>query len=127
MTTTSNEQIAAALFAAIEAGDIAAVRDLYSPDVVIWHNTDGVEQSRDDNLRTLAWMAANLPGCRYTDVRRAATEDGFVQQHLLVATNRAGEAVEVPACIVTKIADGVITRLDEYIDSAAVARMMQKG
>ena len=120
------DEIAAALFAAVEAGDTAAVRDLYSPDVVIWHNTDGLEQTRDDNLRTLAWMAANLPGCRYTKVRRSTTVDGFVQQHVLVARNRAAETVEVAACIVATVADGVITRLDEYLDSAAVTRMMAR-
>ena len=36
--------IADQLFAAIEAGDIDAVRDLYAPDAVIWHNTDETEQ-----------------------------------------------------------------------------------
>ena len=45
---------------------------------------------------------------------------------MLVATNRAGRRVEVPACIVTTIADGRITRLDEYLDSAAVAAMLAK-
>jgi ketosteroid isomerase-like protein len=107
-------------FAAIEAGDIAAVRDLYAPDAEIWHNTDGVVQGPDDNARTLSWIAANLRDVSYTEVRRSATDDGFVQQHVLVATNRAGDRVEVPACIVTRIADGRITRLDEYLDSAAV-------
>lgn len=125
-TRRGHEELAAALFNAIEAGDVDAVRDLYAPDAVIWHSTDGVEQTAEDNLRTLAWMAAALPDCRYTAVRRAATADGFVQQHVLVATNRAGDVVEVPACIVTKVAGGVITRLDEYLDSADVARMMRK-
>jgi ketosteroid isomerase-like protein len=120
------DEIAERLFAAIESGDIEAVRGLYSPDVIIWHNTDGAEQTRDDNVRTLAWMAANLPGCRYTQVRRSLTVDGFVQQHVLVARNRAGEIVEVPACIVATVTDGVISRLDEYLDSAAITRMMAK-
>ena len=69
----------------------------------------------------------NLPDLHYTAIRRAATADGFVQQHVLVATNRAGRRVEVPACIVTKIGDdGRITRLDEYLDSAAVAAILEK-
>jgi ketosteroid isomerase-like protein len=108
-------------FAAIEAGDIASVRDIYAPDAQIWHNTDGIVQGPDDNARTLGWIAANLRDVRYTDVKRSATDDGFVQQHVLVATNRAGARVEVPACIVTTVRDGRITRLDEYLDSASVA------
>lgn len=119
-------ELAERFFAAIEAGDVDAARAMYAPDAEIWHNTDGVVQTRDDNARTLAWMTANLGAIRYTDVRRSATEDGFVQQHVLVATNRAGQPVEVPACIVISVRDGLVTRLDEYLDSASVAAIMAR-
>ncbi len=119
-------ELADRFFAAIEAGDIATVREVYAPDAEIWHNTDGLVQSPDDNARTLGWIAANLRDVSYTKVKRSATEDGFVQQHVLVATNRAGERIEVPACIVTTVRDGRITRLDEYLDSASVAAIMAR-
>lgn len=118
--------LAERFFAAIEAGDIATVREIYAPDAEIWHNTDGVVQGRSDNVRTLGWIAANLRDVRYTQIRRSRTDDGFVQQHVLVATNRAGARVEVPACIVTIVRDGRITRLDEYLDSASVASIMAR-
>lgn len=120
------QEVAERLFAAIEAGDLDAVRDLYAPDAVVWHNTDGVEQTRDENVATLHWMTTRLPGARYTGVRRWITDDGFVQQHVLAVTNRAGEAVTVPACIVARVSGGVITRLDEYVDSAAITRLTAK-
>jgi ketosteroid isomerase-like protein len=119
-------ELAERFFTAIEAGDIAAVKEIYAPGAAIWHNTDGIVQDRDDNARTLTWVTTNLQGMAYTEVRRSATDDGFVQQHVLVATNRAGARVEVPACIVVTIADGHITRLDEYIDSASVAKIMER-
>jgi len=119
-------ELAERFFAAIEAGDVDAARAMYAPDAEIWHNTDGVVQTRNDNVRTLGWMTTNLGGIRYTDVRRSATEDGFVQQHVLVATNRAGHRVEVPACIVISVRDGLVTRLDEYLDSASVAAIMAR-
>ncbi len=118
--------VADKLFSAIEAGDVDAVRSLYAPDVAVWHNNDGLTQTLDDNLRVLGWMTKHLPGARYTEIRRAMTESGFVQQHILVATNRAGQQVAVPACIVADVVDGRITRLDEYLDSAHVARLMEK-
>jgi ketosteroid isomerase-like protein len=118
--------IADRFFAAIEAGDIATVREIYAADAEIWHNTDGLVQTPDDNARTLGWITANLRDVNYTKIKRSTTDDGFVQQHVLVATNRAGNRVEVPACIVTTIRDGRITRLDEYIDSASVAEIMER-
>jgi ketosteroid isomerase-like protein len=117
-------ELADRFFAAIEAGDIAAVRELYAPDAEIWHNTDGLVQTPDDNARTLTWITANLGGLSYTNIKRSATDDGFVQQHVTVVTNRAGRRVEVPACIVTTVRDGRIVRLDEYLDSASVAAIM---
>lgn len=123
---TTADEIADRLLAAIQAGDADTVRSLYSPDVEIWHNTDDLVQDRDDNLATLGWLAANIPGLEYTDIRRSETPDGFVQQHVLRATNRAGDTVGVPACLVVKITDGVITHLDEYLDSAAVTRLLAR-
>ncbi len=116
--------LAERLFKAIEAGDIEAVKEIYTPDAQIWHNTDNLVQSPADNARTLAWITTNLREMAYTQVRRAATDDGFVQQHVLVLTNRAGQRVEVPACIVVRVADGHITRLDEYLDSAVLPQLM---
>jgi uncharacterized protein len=124
--TDDTMQLADRFFAAIAAGDVHAVRELYDPTAEIWHNTDGITMGVDDNLATLAWMSRNLPDLAYTEIRRSATEDGFVQQHVLVATNRAGRRIEVPACIVTTVRDGRIMRLDEYLDSASVAAIMEK-
>ena len=119
-------RLAEKFFSAIEAGDVDALRQLYAPDAEIWHNTDGLVQTPDDNARTLGWITTNLRDISYTKIKRSVTDDGFVQQHVLVATNRAGDRVEVPACIVTTIRDGRITRLDEYVDSVSVAAIMER-
>ncbi len=123
MGCMSNDDVAEQLFAAIENGDVGTVRDLYSPDAVIWHNTDGREQSADQNLATLMWVVENLAERRYEDVRRSVTDRGFVQQHMMRWTKADGTRAELPACIVATCADGLITRIDEYLDSAHVARI----
>ena len=33
-----------------------ALRRVYAPDVVIWHNFDQVEQTLDENLKVMHWM-----------------------------------------------------------------------
>ena len=118
--------VADRLFAAIEAGDLEAVRSLYAPDAVIWHNTDGSEQTVDENLRVLRWVVGHLADRRYEDVRRSPTQTGFVQQHVLRGTRPDGRRVEVPACLVVSCDAGRITRLEEYLDSAHVARLIGK-
>ena len=40
-------------FAALEAGDVETLREIYAPDAVIWHNDDLVEQPVEDNLKVL--------------------------------------------------------------------------
>ncbi len=129
MTTpdpTARDEISAIadrLFSAIEAGDLDAVRSIYADDAVIWHNNDEVEQRVDENLRTLRWVVTNLQHRRYTDVRRWLTAEGFVQQHVLRVTNRAGVEVALPVCLAVRVADGRITRIDEYLDSRHVDQL----
>ena len=56
-------------FGAIEAGDIETLREIYHPDVVIWHNSDGLErrergQNREDNLGerpVYRWNDCHIP------------------------------------------------------------------
>ena len=114
--------VAERLFTAIGHGDIDAVRACYADEVVVWHNNDGLEQTRDQHLRTLAWVIKNVSDRRYEEIRRQLTPTGFVQQHVLRATITAtGEHYAMPACIICTVVDGRITRLDEYMDSAHVA------
>jgi ketosteroid isomerase-like protein len=123
--TDTADQIADRLFAAIERGDIEAVRALYSPDAVVWHNNDDVEQDVAQNLATLGWVIANLADRSYDDVRRQATATGFVQQHVLRFTRSDGTRQGLPACLVVACDHeaGTITRIDEYIDSAQLSRL----
>jgi ketosteroid isomerase-like protein len=115
--------VADRLFAAVERGDLDAVRAIYAPDAVIWHNNDGVVQTVDENLRVLAWSTSRIAAFRYEDVCRTATAEGFIEQHVLRGRAPNGEELHVAACIVCTVADGRITRLDEYFDSAQIAAL----
>lgn len=114
-------EVAERLFAAITAGDVDAVAALYHPDVVVWHNTDGMEQTAQDNLIILRWVTDNIAELRYEEVRRAETPAGFVQQHVMRGIAPNGTPIEVPACVVCTVENGKITRLDEYLDATHTA------
>ena len=104
---------------AIQSGDMATVRASYAPDAKLWHNTDNIEQTVDENVRLLDWFVRKLPVRHYRIVRREALKDGFLQQHVLEATLPNGAAWSMAACVVVRMEQGVIARLDEYLDSAA--------
>ena len=121
MTQNEIRELAVRFFDAIEAGDIETVRGIYSETARVWHNIDGKESSREENLRTLEGFIQAVPTRRYTDRRLSTFDDGFVEQHLLVGELGNGKKVSLPACIVCEVKSGRITRLDEYFDSAALA------
>ncbi len=114
-------ELAERLLAAIVAADFEAVRGVYAPDAVVWHNYDGIAQSLDENLRVLRWVVRNVSELRYEDVRRLRTPEGFVQQHVLRCKALDGTAIAIPACLIGTVRDGRIVRLEEYFDSAHAA------
>ena len=110
---------------AIEAGRPRRRRALYAAGRrdLAQHRRDRADASTQ-NLRVLAWMVANLAERRYERRpplrhRRPAS----CSSTSCAAPTRRRHRVELPACIVATVDDGRITRLDEYLDSAHVARL----
>lgn len=127
MTESEILDLADRFMSAIQAGDVDAVRACYAPDAVIWHNNDGVDQTVDQNLKVLSWIGRKLPHRHYRVLVREALKDGFLQQHVLEATLPDGMAWAMPACVVVRMKDGRVTRLDEYLDSAHSAALTALG
>lgn len=114
-----SQQVARRFFAAIERGDLSAVREIYAPDAVIWHNIDRKAKTRDENLVMLAFAIENVANLRYEDVRLQPIAGGFVEQHVVRGTEKAsGRELVLPAVVICAVERGRITRLDEYFDSA---------
>ena len=122
MTKDEIANLARGFFDAIERGDIGKVRDTYAADAVVWHNFDGKESTREENLVTLDGFVRAVPSRRYTQRKLDVFDDGFVQRHLLVGKLANGREVNLAACIVCTVKKGRIARLDEYFDSAALAK-----
>jgi ketosteroid isomerase-like protein len=126
---SEHEQIRALvtrLFDAIERGDVAEVDACYAPNLVIWHNFDDLEQSRADNLKTLAGLIERISDRRYESRRLHVFDGGFVQQHVLSGVRKDGLRVSAPAAMIGAVRNGQVSRLDEYLDSAHVAVLRAK-
>ncbi len=113
-----SEELVVRFFAALEAGDIAALREIYAPDAVIWHNDDLIEQPVEENLRVLQGLHRVVSGLRYDITRRVPAPDGVLQQHVLRGKLPNGAEVELHAAMYLQVRDGHITRIEEYLDSA---------
>lgn len=115
-----HETIASELFAAIERGDLDALRELYAPEVEIWHNVTGRTQTREENLSLLRYFVGRVSERRYEVLARDFFPGGFVQRHVLHGRVASGDLITAPACLVVYVSKGKIERLFEYLDQAAV-------
>ena len=120
-TQRTADEVADAVFGAIEGGDVELLTSLWADDIEVWHSNDGVVQDKAQNLAVLGWMIANTASIEYRDIVRDLTTAGFVQRHVLHLTFADGRAADLPIAIFVSVRDGQVTRIDEYMDSAQVA------
>jgi limonene-1,2-epoxide hydrolase len=125
----SDEAVKAAdaLGAAIHARDSEAIRAIYADDIVVWHGSTNQAQTKDENAGLLAGVFQITSALEYVDIKRHVIDGGIVQQHRLVGTFDDGK--EMPglnACLVIKVAGGLITAIDEYFDGATYAEVWER-
>lgn len=118
--------VADRLFAAIERGDAATVEKMWGDDVLVWKSAEPEDQPKKRALRVIFWFMDTTVERRYEILDRQFFEGGFVQQHVLHATGHNGGLIAMRVCIVIKVAaDGLIRRIDEYFDPAAIAPLLE--
>lgn len=113
------------LFATIEQGDGEALAAMWADDIVVWRQGGGRERDKPRALSVIGWFVGATADRRYEVLDREVFDTGFVQQHMLHATSRAGEKVALRVCMVVKLGeDGLIRRIDEYLDPADLAPLL---
>ena len=104
-------------FDAYQDRRVDVLAELYSDDCIVWHNVFGRDTTRDENL---AALPASYKGQRrrtYNDRIINTFDDGFVIQYQLNGVQHNGHRGALWICIVGRVRDGKITRIDEYMDS----------
>ena len=119
----SNVELAERLIDCVTKGDVDGVAEIYHDDIRVWRNVDERELVKKQALKVVG-ILGQLSGLEYRDVRIAASEDGFVQQHVLSCQGPKGDDVRVPSCLVARVDGDRIVRIDEYADSGAMAPLM---
>jgi ketosteroid isomerase-like protein len=118
-----HERVARQLIEGVTRGDVESVDRLYADDICVWRNVDQRELVKKQALKVVG-ILSELKDIEYRDLRIEPTEHGYVQQHVLSCTSSKGEEVLMPSCIVARVENGRIARIDEYADSAAMAPLM---
>ena len=111
---------------ALNAGDVEAARACYHPDAEIWHDFDGVTQTVDQNMQLMAVMGKRASRRAYVIRRLEPIEGGYLQQHTLELTTLAGQDLVAEAVALVRVGDdGLIHRLDEWINPAPLAPLFE--
>ena len=114
----STDELADAIFGAIERGDAEMLSSLWADDIEVWHNNDGVVQTKEQNLAVLEWMSKGTASVEYIDIVRDLTATGFAQRHTLRLTFDGGRTADLAVAIFVAISNGQVTRIDEYFDGS---------
>ena len=99
--------------------DIAAVEQIYAPDVEYWVNFTDQTMSLDTILEMTRLFNQKVKGLRYEIESREFFPGGFVQRCRITGELASGEALALPLCLVIYVKDGRISRLYEYINVAS--------
>ncbi|MFM9979256.1 MAG: nuclear transport factor 2 family protein [Sphingomonadaceae bacterium] len=106
------------MYDGLTSGDVAVARNCFTADAVIWHGFDRIAMNRDAAASDWQAMCDKFPERGVSDVRCQPTPTGLVQQHVWHMRTSEGKAMAWPVCLVVEIRDGLIARIDEYIDRA---------
>ena len=107
---------------AITVGDADAARSCYAPDADIWHNFDDITQTVDDNIALMNAMTKRIADRRYVIRRLEPIEGGYLQQQTLELVLPDGRELSTEAVAIVRVNnDGLISRIDEWLDPAPLA------
>jgi ketosteroid isomerase-like protein len=124
-TAQDDTGLADRFYGALLGGDIEGCTQLFAADAVVWHNYDLAEQSPADALAQAAAMSSL--DARFEVIERVTLPGGWLQQHRFHFSFPDGEAEILAAIHRTHLRDGLIARIDEYMDTGQLGRIVQKA
>ena len=113
-----------ALNAALESGSPEVVIRFVAPRAVLWHNDDKVEMDAVEGVGRVAGLHGLVDGVRVDVVQLEPISTGWLQRIVLRGRVRAtGHELAAHNCAVVHLTDGLITRIDEYVDPTMLAKL----
>jgi hypothetical protein len=78
------------------------------------------ESTLDQSIATIQSAFKVLKDFRYRERHYETVPDGVICQHVLTAVGKSGRAIRVDAMMRVYMADGLWTRVEEYVDGRQV-------
>jgi hypothetical protein len=111
------------LFDIFESQEFEGIEAMLAPDAKLKQNGNP-EYGVDGLLAYVQGLKNEGVRIEYSDVRRSVGEGFVVDQHVVTLTRPDGESASTDVCVVLRFDDdGLITRMDEYADSAVFAEL----
>ena len=105
-------------------GEPDAMVATLAPGAVVWHNYDRKVVDAIENMASVGMLAQIVRDMSMEHLRVEEFPGGFVYQFALHGTVISnGNAFEMHNVIIASVADGLITRIDEYVDPSVGAQL----
>jgi len=113
----------AQLFSIFESQEFDGLERLLAPEAKMKQNGNP-EHDVEGLLAFVQGLKNEGVSVAYSDVRRSVGDGFVVEQHVVTLTRPDGKSAATDVCVVLRFDDdGLITRLDEYADSAVFASL----
>ncbi len=121
----STDELVAAFDSAITGKDADAFVGVLAPGAIVWHNHDRKEVDARENMAAVGMLGQLVEELDNEHVRLTPIDGGFVLQFVTRGKVRSnGNPFEMQNClVVTTDGDGLITRIDEYVDPTVGAQL----
>ena len=117
-------KLARRFFTALEVNDLESAAALCA-DSFEGSQNGGPAMDRATLMQFTAAVHSVIPDFRYENAVRWQTEGGFVEEHDVCGTLPDGGTFKLVLCVIGEVEDGKITKLREYVDTAAAAGLMK--
>jgi ketosteroid isomerase-like protein len=112
------------LFAIFESQEFDGLDALVAPGIRTKQNSNP-ELDLDGFMAFVEGFKNDGVSVTYSDVRRSVGDGFVVEQHVVTLTRPDGKSASTDVCVVLRFDDdGKITRLHQYVDSAAFAPLL---
>ena len=121
----THDEMLTAFDSALEGRDPDPLLAVLAPGAIMWHNHDRKEVDARDNMAAIGMLPQLVDGLKNEHLLYAPIDNGFVLRFVTRGTVRSnGNEFEMQNCIiVTTNEDGMISRMDEYVDPTVGAQL----